>query len=289
MRYPVDNFLSDWNTTAGNGFGIQTSYGFHEAVDLNLNGGGNIDLGQPLFAVADGEITSIHIHTTSPTFGKHLHLKFNIDGKDYWAHYAHCDEIFVAEGQKVKKGDKIATCGNSGTTYAHLHFAIKNQPTGVDGLAKTQEDLKKWENPIAFIEKHLFEEPMATITQKELDQLRLDRDTHFNDLKKAREDNMKLVEDIKKEQNHVTELLQQLEKLNDEDKSTSEQLLDAQKLLEPYKSALNRIVEALGLVVESTPEEIVQGVIELKESKVKYLKTSKMTFRERLLFLIWGR
>ena len=228
MRYPVDNFLIDWNTTAGNGFGIQTSYGYHEAVDLNLNGGGNIDLGQPLYAVADGEITSVHIHTGNPTFGKHLHLKFNINGKDYWAHYAHCNEILVSEGTKVKKGDKIATCGNSGTTYAHLHFAIKNQPTGVDGLAKTQEDLKKWENPIPFIQRHIVETPMITLTQKELDEIRLARDAHYNDLLKARDDYAKLTQDLKKEQEHSQELLKQLEKVSQEDLSTSEQLITCQ-------------------------------------------------------------
>ncbi len=40
MRYPVNNFKTEWNTTAGNGFGVATSYGFHDGVDINDNGGG---------------------------------------------------------------------------------------------------------------------------------------------------------------------------------------------------------------------------------------------------------
>lgn len=186
MRFPVDNFEANWNITAGYSYGDPTSYGYHEADDMNLNGGGNIDLGQPLYAVADGNITSVHVHTTSPTFGKHLHLNFKVDGKDYWAHYAHCNEIFVTEGQQVKTGDKIATCGNTGTTFAHLHFAIKNQPTGIDGIAKTLEDLKKWENPTQFIKAHQTQEVMAVISQKNLDAIIKSRDEHWNELQSER-------------------------------------------------------------------------------------------------------
>ena len=165
MRHPVDNFKENWNTTAGYGFGDPTSYGFHEADDLNNNAGGNADLGQPLYAITNGQISSVHLHNTSPTFGKHLHLKFEIDGKTYWAHYAHCNEIFVKEGDNVTEGQKIATVGNSGTVYAHCHFAIKNQPTGVDGIAKTKADLTKWESPIKFIEERITDSHADDLTK----------------------------------------------------------------------------------------------------------------------------
>lgn len=150
MRYPVDDFLTKWNITAGFGFGQKTDYGSHEAVDLNDNLGGNSDLGKPLYAIAKGTITSVHNHTAN--FGKHLHLKIEGAWGVRWAHYAHCNEIFVKEGDVVEEGQKIATVGNSGTTYAHCHFALKREPTGVDAVAKTLDDLKKWEDPIKFIE-----------------------------------------------------------------------------------------------------------------------------------------
>ncbi len=153
MRYPVDDFKTRWNTTAGFGFGDKTDYGSHEAVDLNTNAGGNADLGESLYAIAKGTVTSIHSHTTKPSFGKHLHIKIVGPWGERWVHYAHCNEIFVTEGQEVNEGDRIATVGNSGTVYAHCHLALKNTPTGVDGIAKTLEDLKKWEDPILFIEK----------------------------------------------------------------------------------------------------------------------------------------
>ena len=284
MDFPVQNFLTDWNLTAGNGFGVKTDYGFHEANDINLNGGGNIDLGQSLFAVADGEITSVHQHTGSPTFGKHLHLKFNIDGKDYWAHYAHCDTILVTEGTKIKKGDKIATCGNSGTTWAHLHFAIKNQPTGIDGIAKTLDDLKKWENPIEFIKKHYVLEETVTIPQKELDEIRLARDTHYNDLQEEKKKNEQLTRDVNQCETHAGQLLDQLQKINEEDKHTSEQLIDAQKALQPLQDALRQTKIVLGVPEDIDNNLVPKFVQELKDSKI--VKQPKpITLFEKLKFL----
>lgn len=41
-------------------------------------------------------------------------------------HLAHFDkfERFIKKGVKIKRGDTIGTVGNSGTTYAHLHYEI---------------------------------------------------------------------------------------------------------------------------------------------------------------------
>ena len=286
MRYPTDNFLTDWNTTAGYGYGDITSYGFHEGDDLNLNGGGNIDLGQPLYAVSDGEITSVHTHTTSPTFGNHIHLKFSIDGKDYWAHYAHCQDIYVTEGQKVKKGDKVATVGNSGTVYAHCHFAIKNQPTGIDGIAKTKEDLKKWESPIAFVKAHLNEEQMANITQKELDEIRIARDENYNKY----QDQIKITEDIAKQlreaQEYNNTLLKQLEKINDQDTDVTSQLIMCQKASVTLQNAISAVNRELGVSDASPVSDTVKSLQELKKSKIEIIKEKRPTgFIQKLIFL----
>lgn len=89
-------------------------------------------------------------------YGRHLHLRFEISGKTYWAHYCHCQDIYVSAGQAVSEGQLIGRMGTTGnSTHCHLHFEIKNQPTGVDGVAATQADLAKWEDPIPFIEKNM--------------------------------------------------------------------------------------------------------------------------------------
>jgi len=147
MIYPFEPFV-----VSGYKFGDKTSYGYHGGEDFNGLVPGNSDLGTPLKAIADGQITSVHIHTTG--FGKHLHYKINGRWGERWCHYAHCDTIKVKEGDSIKEGQIIATLGNTGnSTGAHLHFEIKNQPTGTDGVPKTSEDLKKWEKPTDFIEK----------------------------------------------------------------------------------------------------------------------------------------
>ena len=47
--------------------------------------------------------------------------------------YAHMDEIGVAEGQVVKKGDPIGTVGNTGrTTGPHLHWGMTWKFTHLD-------------------------------------------------------------------------------------------------------------------------------------------------------------
>lgn len=148
MRLPVDNWES-WYIASG--FGDKRTNYIHEAVDLNLKSGGDTDLGQPLFAISDGEITSVHNHAGIPTFGNHVHIQHDGPWGRVWSHSAHCQDIFVKLGDKIKEGQKIATLGKSGTQSSHLHFAIKKEPAGVDGIAKTEEDLKKWVDPIEFI------------------------------------------------------------------------------------------------------------------------------------------
>lgn len=153
MRYPVDD-LAKFNITAGNAFGAKVSYGYHSGNDVNGNGGGNTDCGTPLKAIANGVISSVISQASG--YGRHLHLRFEVNGKSYWAHYCHCQEIYVQAGQVVKEGDLIARMGTTGnSSHCHLHFEIKNQPTGVDGIAKTLEDLKKWENPWEFIKRNM--------------------------------------------------------------------------------------------------------------------------------------
>jgi len=163
MIYPTAKTKEEWSKWYNaQGYGVKTTYGYHEGADINLRTGGNSDLGKPLYAIADGEITSVCETHATKAFGRHLHLKITGAWGVRWAHYCHCQKILVKVGQKVKEGDQIALLGNSGTEYTHLHFAIKNSATGIEGIAKTKEQLKSWDDPIAFIEKHLgvTEEPM---------------------------------------------------------------------------------------------------------------------------------
>jgi lipoprotein NlpD len=46
--------------------------------------------------------------------------------------YAHNRTLAVKEGQSVKRGQKIAELGDSGTTSPRLHFEIRQQGKPVD-------------------------------------------------------------------------------------------------------------------------------------------------------------
>lgn len=149
MRYPVQDW-SKWYSAQS--FGNKTTYGFHDGEDINLLTGGNSDLGQPLLAIADGEVTSVHEHTTG--FGKHIHIKHVGEWGEVYCHYAHCDSISVKLGDKVTEGQQVATLGSTGNSaYSHLHWSIKLAPTGIDGIADTLERLKLWTAPIEFVER----------------------------------------------------------------------------------------------------------------------------------------
>jgi len=149
MRFPYGS--GNWYNAQG--YGKKTDYGYHEGDDFNLVSGGDSDLGQPLYAIADGTVTSVHNHITKPTFGTHIHIQHDGKWGTVYSHYAHLQSTSVKVGDRVTEGQEIGKLGKSGTDSAHLHFSIKNQPTGVDGIAKTLEDLKKWENPTEFITK----------------------------------------------------------------------------------------------------------------------------------------
>lgn len=132
-----------------------------------------------------------------------------------------------------------------------------------------------WKNP------EVTTEPMAKITQKELDQIRADRDTHYNDLQKAKEDITKLTEDLKKEQVNSQTYLDQLQKITEEEKNTTEQLLTAQHALQPFKDEQEAIRKALG---SDSTDHLVDDVKTLKASKIKQAP-KPVTLLEKLRFL----
>ena len=55
-------------------------------------------------------------------FGKHIKIQIN----DVIIVYAHCNKLYVKEGEKIKQGQEIAEVGSTGnTTGPHLHFEIR--------------------------------------------------------------------------------------------------------------------------------------------------------------------
>jgi len=103
-------------------FGLSPGYpwGFHSGIDL-----GAIDAGwpgDPIFAVADGEIVFVR---NSPLAG----LYVVIQHKDGCSQYCHLSKISVVMGEKVSAGHIIGLMGNTGnSTATHLHFGYRIGP-----------------------------------------------------------------------------------------------------------------------------------------------------------------
>ncbi len=83
--------------------------------------------GQPILATAAGQV--VYQGSGLRGYGQLIIIKHNAD---FLSAYAHCDRIYVKEGNVIKGGQKIADMGNSGTDRVKLHFEIRYRGTPVD-------------------------------------------------------------------------------------------------------------------------------------------------------------
>lgn len=89
-------------------------------------------IGKNVYAIADGTLDDTR-KGTAPCggYGNCISIAFNFNGNNYFAFYAHLDEIKVKVG-KVNKGDVIGTTGNTDAEFLdeseyHLHFEIRDK------------------------------------------------------------------------------------------------------------------------------------------------------------------
>ena len=128
----------------------------HLGDDLNGIGGENSDLGDPVYAVADGRV--LLARDGGSGWGNvvivlHAYLE-NGERKYVQSYYAHVDTILVAPKQMVRRGDQIATIGTAHGKYlAHLHFEMREFATPFIGPGY-RDDTRGWIDPSAFIAAH---------------------------------------------------------------------------------------------------------------------------------------
>lgn len=86
----------------------------HEGLDIAAR------TGTPVFAAADGIVSQAE---TAEGYGKLVVIDH---GYGYKTFYGHNSKIFVKVGQRVKRSDKIAAVGNTGSsTGSHLHYEVR--------------------------------------------------------------------------------------------------------------------------------------------------------------------
>lgn len=94
----------------------------HGASDF---GSGGIE-GQPVYAVADGEVVLTAALTTS--YGNYILIAHDNGLYTLYAH-GQAGSIAVSKGQRVKQGQQIMRVGNTGNSFgAHLHFEVRTSP-----------------------------------------------------------------------------------------------------------------------------------------------------------------
>ncbi|MCF6189762.1 MAG: M23 family metallopeptidase [Cocleimonas sp.] len=129
---------------------------FHLGDDWNGKGGGNTDLGDPVYAASDGIVS--FSENIKGGWGNVIRIYHNYGTKQKPVYieslYAHLNKRLVKVGSLVKKGEKIGTIGNAGGIYwAHLHFEIRDKldmPIG-QGYSK---DTSGYIDPTKFIRSH---------------------------------------------------------------------------------------------------------------------------------------
>lgn len=131
----------------------------HFGEDWNGRAGGNTDLGDPVYAIADGVVTFAHNvrqgwgnvvltrHAYRDPGSGQVRFIDTLNG--------HLDRITVKTGQRIKRGQQIGTIGsNFGMYPAHLHFEIRhNISIGMD-RRKAPADYVNWADPTLFINKY---------------------------------------------------------------------------------------------------------------------------------------
>lgn len=131
----------------------------HFGEDWNGRGGGNSDIGAPVYAIADGIVTfahNLHGGWGNVILTRHAYrdpssgtIRF-IDTLN-----AHLDRMIVKTGDVITRGQQIGTIGtNSGMYPAHLHFEIRhNLHIGMEREA-APANLQHWADPTQFINQH---------------------------------------------------------------------------------------------------------------------------------------
>lgn len=92
----------------------------HTGTDIAAN------LGTKIKSATDGEVV---LASEEGDYGKHLKIQIG----EVSIIYAHCNNLYVKQGDMVTQGQEIAEVGSTGnSTGPHLHFEIRYQERKVD-------------------------------------------------------------------------------------------------------------------------------------------------------------
>ena len=143
------------------GQGYYKAQGFqnhgHLGEDWDGVGGGNTDLGDPIYCIGDGIVVfarDCHMGWGNVVIVRHAYR----DGgsiKNVDSLYGHLDKIMVRRGQAVRRGQQIATMGTAHGLYdSHLHLEVRKNITIGMSRDKFAKDSSNYFDPSQFIALH---------------------------------------------------------------------------------------------------------------------------------------
>lgn len=131
--------------------------GGHVGEDWDGVRGGDTDLRDPIYSVGDGIVVfarDVHLGWGNVIIVRHAYRE-NGNVKYIDALYGHLNTMLVSRGQRVSRGQQIATMGTAHGQYdAHLHFEIrKNLEIGMS-RSKFEKNFNNYYDPTQFINSH---------------------------------------------------------------------------------------------------------------------------------------
>jgi murein DD-endopeptidase MepM/ murein hydrolase activator NlpD len=124
----------------GKGFVLVSSFGerrspftrqleFHPGVDLAA------PVGTPVFAPADGLVVLAGQYPLARSHGwwSYGNMVLIRDGEGFVTIFGHADRVAVRPGQRIRRGERLATVGNTGwSTSPHLHYEVRRREADGD-------------------------------------------------------------------------------------------------------------------------------------------------------------
>ncbi len=103
----------------------------HQGVDLSGS------RGEPIYVAGDGKV--VEVRNSFFGYGREIVVDH---GFGYKTRYAHLHRMYVKVGDQVKRGDQIATMGNTGKSKGvHLHYEVIYRDRRVNPLNYYNQDI----------------------------------------------------------------------------------------------------------------------------------------------------
>jgi len=163
-----DHPAEDWYSYTVHDLTGRRNAGYgHTGLDLNARWGGrgNADVGQPVFAVTDGEVVSVG---WSDRYCAGIVLRVNHFGVPLYVRYWHLERqtaSMFSVGDLVSCGANLGHIDVYPSGYAHLHFDMAWQPFEWNWWFTRHPEIE-WANPKWVLMQHLDHALVERITER---------------------------------------------------------------------------------------------------------------------------